>query len=37
LNDKDVYLSYLPLAHIFVRVFGEAMIMHSASIGSGVE
>jgi len=38
LNEKDVYLSYLPLAHIFARVIEEAMIMHGASIGfwSGV-
>ncbi|XP_047152549.1 long chain acyl-CoA synthetase 4-like [Vigna umbellata] len=33
LSDKDVYLSYLPLAHIFDRVIEEAMIMHGASIG----
>jgi len=33
LTDKDVYLSYLPLAHIFDRVIEEAMIMHGASIG----
>ncbi|KAL2342676.1 hypothetical protein Fmac_003961 [Flemingia macrophylla] len=33
LHDKDVYLSYLPLAHIFDRVIEEAMIMHGASIG----
>ncbi|KAG5135510.1 hypothetical protein JHK82_020241 [Glycine max] len=33
LNEKDVYLSYLPLAHIFARVIEEAMIMHGASIG----
>ncbi|KAL5174358.1 Long chain acyl-CoA synthetase 4 [Glycine soja] len=32
LNEKDVYLSYLPLAHIFARVIEEAMIMHGASI-----
>ncbi|KAG2410863.1 Long chain acyl-CoA synthetase [Vigna angularis] len=33
LSEKDVYLSYLPLAHIFDRVIEEAMIMHGASIG----
>ncbi|KAK7399110.1 hypothetical protein VNO78_10285 [Psophocarpus tetragonolobus] len=33
LHEKDVYLSYLPLAHIFDRVIEEAMIMHGASIG----
>ncbi|TKY60717.1 Long chain acyl-CoA synthetase 4 [Spatholobus suberectus] len=33
LYDKDVYLSYLPLAHIFDRVIEEAMIMHGASLG----
>ncbi|EXB28672.1 Long chain acyl-CoA synthetase 4 [Morus notabilis] len=33
LNDKDVYLSYLPLAHIFDRVIEELFIMHGASIG----
>lgn len=33
LNEKDVYLSYLPLAHIFDRVIEEAMILNGASIG----
>lgn len=33
LHDKDVYLSYLPLAHIFDRVIEEAFILHGASIG----
>ncbi|KAK7358526.1 hypothetical protein VNO77_00458 [Canavalia gladiata] len=33
LHDKDVYISYLPLAHIFDRVIEEAMIWHGASIG----
>lgn len=33
LNDKDVYLSYLPLAHIFDRVIEELFILHGASIG----
>ncbi|GAA0151961.1 ligase [Lithospermum erythrorhizon] len=33
LNDKDVYLSYLPLAHIFDRVIEECFIIHGASIG----
>ncbi|KAL1316787.1 hypothetical protein HN51_068937 [Arachis hypogaea] len=33
LNDKDVYLSYLPLAHIFDRVIEELFIWHGASIG----
>lgn len=33
LDEKDVYLSYLPLAHIFDRIVEEAMIWHGASIG----
>ncbi|KAF1861312.1 hypothetical protein Lal_00014038 [Lupinus albus] len=33
LEVKDVYLSYLPLAHIFDRVIEEAFIWHGASIG----
>ncbi|KAF8380069.1 hypothetical protein HHK36_027539 [Tetracentron sinense] len=33
LNEKDVYLSYLPLAHIFDRVTEELFISHGASIG----
>eukprot|EP00262_Sarcandra_glabra_P008163 TRINITY_DN2141_c0_g1_i1.p1 TRINITY_DN2141_c0_g1~~TRINITY_DN2141_c0_g1_i1.p1 ORF type:complete len:659 (-),score=105.72 TRINITY_DN2141_c0_g1_i1:337-2313(-) len=33
LHDKDVYLSYLPLAHIFDRVIEELFISHGASIG----
>ncbi|XP_061374116.1 long chain acyl-CoA synthetase 4 [Gastrolobium bilobum] len=33
LHDKDVYLSYLPLAHIFDRVIEEAFIWHGAQIG----
>ncbi|KAI4326825.1 hypothetical protein L6164_019355 [Bauhinia variegata] len=33
LTDKDVYLSYLPLAHIFDRVIEELFIWHGASIG----
>ncbi|KAK2425887.1 long chain acyl-CoA synthetase [Trifolium repens] len=33
LSEKDVYLSYLPLAHIFDRVIEEAFIWHGASIG----
>ncbi|KAJ7952141.1 Long chain acyl-CoA synthetase [Quillaja saponaria] len=33
LHDKDVYLSYLPLAHIFDRVIEELFIWHGASIG----
>uniref|UniRef100_A0A5B6Z4B6 Long-chain-fatty-acid--CoA ligase n=1 Tax=Davidia involucrata TaxID=16924 RepID=A0A5B6Z4B6_DAVIN len=33
LNVKDVYLSYLPLAHIFDRVIEECFINHGASIG----
>ncbi|KAF7828146.1 long chain acyl-CoA synthetase 4-like [Senna tora] len=32
-NEKDVYLSYLPLAHIFDRVIEELFIWHGASIG----
>ncbi|KAA8520946.1 hypothetical protein F0562_011619 [Nyssa sinensis] len=33
LNVKDVYLSYLPLAHVFDRVIEECFINHGASIG----
>ncbi|KAK7307898.1 hypothetical protein VNO77_41358 [Canavalia gladiata] len=33
LHEKDVYISYLPLAHIFDRVIEEAFIWHGASIG----
>ncbi|KAF3448699.1 hypothetical protein FNV43_RR09412 [Rhamnella rubrinervis] len=33
LHQKDVYLSYLPLAHIFDRVIEELFILHGASIG----
>ncbi|KAJ3683080.1 hypothetical protein LUZ60_013307 [Juncus effusus] len=33
LTDKDVYLSYLPLAHTFDRIFEEWFISHGASIG----
>ncbi|KAG0452152.1 hypothetical protein HPP92_025827 [Vanilla planifolia] len=33
LHDDDVYLSYLPLAHIFDRVIEELFIFHGASIG----
>ncbi|XP_009786376.1 long chain acyl-CoA synthetase 4-like [Nicotiana tabacum] len=33
LNVNDVYLSYLPLAHIFDRVIEECFISHGASIG----
>lgn len=33
LHQKDVYLSYLPLAHIFDRVIEECFIHHGASIG----
>jgi long-chain acyl-CoA synthetase len=33
LNVDDVYLSYLPLAHIFDRVIEECFIKHGASIG----
>lgn len=33
LNEKDVYISYLPLAHIFDRVIEELFISHGASIG----
>ncbi|MED6132560.1 Long chain acyl-CoA synthetase 4 [Stylosanthes scabra] len=33
LNDKDVYMSYLPLAHIFDRVIEELFIWYGASIG----
>lgn len=33
LNVNDVYLSYLPLAHIFDRVIEECFINHGASIG----
>ncbi|MQM08025.1 hypothetical protein Taro_040875, partial [Colocasia esculenta] len=33
MNEDDVYLSYLPLAHIFDRVIEELFISHGASIG----
>ncbi|KAK4490795.1 hypothetical protein RD792_001508 [Penstemon davidsonii] len=33
LTVNDVYLSYLPLAHIFDRVIEEGFISHGASIG----
>ncbi|KAG9145075.1 hypothetical protein Leryth_018365 [Lithospermum erythrorhizon] len=33
LHEKDVYLSYLPLAHVFDRVIEECFINHGASIG----
>ncbi|XP_020230137.1 long chain acyl-CoA synthetase 4 isoform X3 [Cajanus cajan] len=33
LTEKDVYISYLPLAHIFDRVIEETFIWHGASIG----
>ncbi|KAG2677053.1 hypothetical protein I3843_12G082900 [Carya illinoinensis] len=33
LEVKDVYMSYLPLAHIFDRVIEELFILHGASIG----
>lgn len=32
-NENDVYLSYLPLAHIFDRVIEEFFIFSGASIG----
>ncbi|KAK4787555.1 hypothetical protein SAY86_011388 [Trapa natans] len=33
LHHKDVYMSYLPLAHIFDRAIEECFIFHGASIG----
>ena len=33
LTTEDVYLSYLPLAHIFDRVIEECFISHGARIG----
>ncbi|KAF5197637.1 Long chain acyl-coa synthetase [Thalictrum thalictroides] len=33
LSQSDVYMSYLPLAHIFDRVIEELFINHGASIG----
>ncbi|KAJ0672328.1 putative long-chain-fatty-acid--CoA ligase [Helianthus annuus] len=33
LNSQDVYLSFLPLAHIFDRLIEECFISHGASIG----
>jgi hypothetical protein len=33
LHGDDVYISYLPLAHIFDRVIEEVFIRHGASIG----
>ncbi|GAQ86175.1 Long-Chain Acyl-CoA Synthetase [Klebsormidium nitens] len=32
LSERDLYLSYLPLAHIFGRVVEEAMLYHGAAI-----
>ena len=32
LSEHDLYLSYLPLAHIFGRVVEEAMLFHGAAI-----
>lgn len=32
LSENDLYLSYLPLAHIFGRVVEEAMLYHGAAI-----
>lgn len=32
-TDRDVYLSYLPLAHIFDRVMEEQIISTGGSIG----
>lgn len=33
LHHRDVYMSYLPLAHIFDRAIEECFIFHGASIG----
>jgi long-chain acyl-CoA synthetase len=33
INDKDVHLSYLPLAHIMERTICQVMIMRGGSIG----
>jgi len=33
ITEKDVYLSYLPLAHVMERVVSHVMIMHGAQIG----
>ena len=33
IREDDVYISYLPLAHIFDRVIEEVFIHHGASIG----
>ncbi|KAL6839678.1 hypothetical protein ACP4OV_030617 [Aristida adscensionis] len=33
LNQDDVYMSYLPLAHVFDRMFEEAFISHGSKIG----
>ena len=33
LTKKNVYISYLPLAHIFDGIIGETFIWHGASIG----
>uniref|UniRef100_A0A0D9V466 Long-chain-fatty-acid--CoA ligase n=1 Tax=Leersia perrieri TaxID=77586 RepID=A0A0D9V466_9ORYZ len=33
LREDDVYISYLPLAHIFDRIIEEVFIHHGASIG----
>ncbi|TVU12478.1 hypothetical protein EJB05_46128, partial [Eragrostis curvula] len=33
LNENDVYMSYLPLAHVFDRIFEEVFIYHGSKIG----
>jgi len=33
INSNDVYLSYLPLPHIFERLFVNVMMHFGASIG----
>ncbi|KAI4372100.1 hypothetical protein MLD38_010379 [Melastoma candidum] len=33
LSEKDVYMSYLPLAHVFDRVIEECIVHHGGSIG----
>ncbi|MBP7860274.1 long-chain fatty acid--CoA ligase [bacterium] len=37
LSEKDVYLSYLPLSHVFERVCGEYYWLHSGGINAFAE
>lgn len=33
MHEKDVYISYLPLAHIFDRIIEEGIIWSGAALG----